>query len=205
MSNIYKGEFQDYEGNVVYPHTSADVVFATDGQTIQKKLNDAEIDYTDVKAQLTSGEHEFRFGITADGEYGYHKEVDGADTVVPFKNKSLFHEQVISLNTQNNTRYVNFNIDKGEYFLTFGINYNYITYSPFDKLTYDANDITIEKIVDYEGGHNGQNRNRTAFIRVVANKKTTLRAILNYNGQTAYQSIGNLLLVGDGEIVTEIV
>ena len=85
MSNIYKGEFQDYEGNVVYPHTSADVVFATDGQTIQKKLNDAEIDYTDVKAQLTSGEHEFRFGITADGEYGYHKEVEGADTVVPFK------------------------------------------------------------------------------------------------------------------------
>lgn len=85
MSNIYKGEFQDYEGNVVYPHTSADVVFATDGQTIQKKLNDAEIDYTDVKAQLTSGEHEFRFGVTADGEYGYHKEVEGADTVVPFK------------------------------------------------------------------------------------------------------------------------
>ena len=84
MSNIYKGEFQDYEGNVVYPHTSADVVFATDGQTIQKKLNDAEIDYTDVKAQLTSGEHEFRFGVTADGEFGYHKEVEGADTVVPF-------------------------------------------------------------------------------------------------------------------------
>lgn len=84
MSNIYKGEFQDYEGNVVYPHTSADVVFATDGQTIQKKLNDAEIDYTDVKAQLTSGEHEFRFGVTADGEFGYHKEVEGADTVIPF-------------------------------------------------------------------------------------------------------------------------
>ena len=85
MSNIYKGEFQDYEGNVVYPHTSADVVFATDGQTIQKKLNDAEIDYTDVKAQLIAGEHEFRFGVTADGEFGYHKEVEGADTVIPFK------------------------------------------------------------------------------------------------------------------------
>lgn len=89
MSNIYKGEFQDYEGNVVYPHTSADVVFATDGQTIQKKLNDAEIDYTDVKAQLTSGEHEFRFGITADGEFGYHKEVEGADTVIPFSSGKI--------------------------------------------------------------------------------------------------------------------
>lgn len=125
--------------------------------------------------------------------------------MIPFENKSLFYEQIISLNTQGNTRYVNFNIDKGEYFLTFGINYNYIDYSPFDQLEYDINDINVQKIADYEGGLNGQNRNKTAFIRVVANKKTTLRAILKYNGQTAYQSIGNLLLVGDGEIVTEIV
>lgn len=99
MSNIYKGEFQDYEGNVVYPHTSADVVFATDGQTIQKKLNDAEIDYTDVKAQLTSGEHEFRFGITADGEYGYHKEVEGADTVVPFKSGLKLYQSDVTKDT----------------------------------------------------------------------------------------------------------
>ena len=39
MSNIYKGEFQDYEGNVVYPHTTADVVYTTDGKTVQSKLN----------------------------------------------------------------------------------------------------------------------------------------------------------------------
>ena len=47
----------------------------------------------DVKAQLTSGEHEFRFGVTADGEYGYHKEVEGADTVVPFNKPTLLWEQ----------------------------------------------------------------------------------------------------------------
>lgn len=40
MSNIYKGEFQDYEGNVVYPHTTADVVFGTDGKTVQARLNE---------------------------------------------------------------------------------------------------------------------------------------------------------------------
>lgn len=88
MSNIYKGEFQDYEGNVVYPHTTADVVFTTDGQTIQKKMNEQGIDYDSIKAQLTAGEHEFRFGVTADGEFGYHKEVEGADTVIPFSGKS---------------------------------------------------------------------------------------------------------------------
>ena len=48
-------------------------------------------------------------------------------------------------------------------------------------------------------------RNRTAFIRIVANKQTKLRAKLRYNGQSAYQSVGNLLLVGDGKIETEIV
>lgn len=40
MSNIYKGEFQDHEGNVVYPHTTADVVFCTDGRTAQARLNE---------------------------------------------------------------------------------------------------------------------------------------------------------------------
>lgn len=111
MSNIYKGEFQDYEGNVVYPHTSADVVFATDGQTIQKKLNDAEIDYTDVKAQLTSGEHEFRFGVTADGEFGYHKEVEGADTVIPFKSAKVNTKLHIS-DRLSGALTVTFEIDK---------------------------------------------------------------------------------------------
>lgn len=42
MSNVYKGEFQDHEGNVVYPHSQADVVFCTDGETVQSKLNKTE-------------------------------------------------------------------------------------------------------------------------------------------------------------------
>jgi hypothetical protein len=42
MSNIYKGEMQDYEGNTVYPHTEADIVFCADGTTAQSKLNKYE-------------------------------------------------------------------------------------------------------------------------------------------------------------------
>ena len=32
------GELQDNEGNVVYPHTEASVVFCSDGGTVQEKL-----------------------------------------------------------------------------------------------------------------------------------------------------------------------
>lgn len=42
MANTFKGEMQDYEGNVIYPHTDADVVFCTDGETVQNKLNRTE-------------------------------------------------------------------------------------------------------------------------------------------------------------------
>ena len=42
MSDIYKGELQDYEGNTIYPHSEADVIFCTDGETTQSKLNKYE-------------------------------------------------------------------------------------------------------------------------------------------------------------------
>ena len=38
MAEILKGELQDYQGNTLYPHTDSDVVFCTDGQTVQDKL-----------------------------------------------------------------------------------------------------------------------------------------------------------------------
>lgn len=38
MSDIYKGELQDYKGNTVYNHTEADVVFCADGESVQKKI-----------------------------------------------------------------------------------------------------------------------------------------------------------------------
>lgn len=42
MSDIYKGELQDYKGNTIYPHSEADVIFCTDGETTQSKLNKYE-------------------------------------------------------------------------------------------------------------------------------------------------------------------
>lgn len=40
MPNIYKGELQDHEGNTIYPHTESDVVFMTDGQTVEEFLQE---------------------------------------------------------------------------------------------------------------------------------------------------------------------
>lgn len=42
MSDIYKGELQDNEGNTIYPHTEADIVFCNDGKTMQEKITDME-------------------------------------------------------------------------------------------------------------------------------------------------------------------
>lgn len=42
MSDIYKGELQDNQGNTIYPHTEADVTFCADGETVQKKITDME-------------------------------------------------------------------------------------------------------------------------------------------------------------------
>ncbi len=42
MSDIYKGELQDNEGNTIYPHTEADVVFCADGKTMQEKITSME-------------------------------------------------------------------------------------------------------------------------------------------------------------------
>lgn len=56
MANTYKGEMQDYEGNVIYPHTEADVVFCTDGQTVQSRLNKTEGVFGAIKGITDSAE-----------------------------------------------------------------------------------------------------------------------------------------------------
>ncbi|MBU9728262.1 hypothetical protein, partial [Diplocloster modestus] len=38
MSEILKIECQDENGNIFYSHTSADVVFCADGETVEQKL-----------------------------------------------------------------------------------------------------------------------------------------------------------------------
>lgn len=39
MPNIYVGELQDYEGNTIYPHTEAQVVWMPEGESIADFLN----------------------------------------------------------------------------------------------------------------------------------------------------------------------
>lgn len=40
MSNVYVGELQDYEGNTVYPHTEASVVWMPEGQSLSDFMKD---------------------------------------------------------------------------------------------------------------------------------------------------------------------
>lgn len=109
MSNIYKGEMQDYQGNTIYPHTEADVVFCSDGETVQEKLvkqetalgsvtgktdslevNDSNILATSMAVHKLKTElGGLKFGIDEDGNYGYYK--DGADTVTPFKSQEIIY------------------------------------------------------------------------------------------------------------------
>lgn len=53
-------------------------------------VNELNSNVNDLNNRLTASGKSFHFGITADGEYGYHKEVDGADTVIPFKTKGNY-------------------------------------------------------------------------------------------------------------------
>ncbi len=44
MSNVYVGELQDYEGNTVYPHTEATVVWLPEGQSVAEFIRDEVTD-----------------------------------------------------------------------------------------------------------------------------------------------------------------
>lgn len=106
MSDIYKGELQDNQGNTLYPHTEADVVFCADGETAQSKLNkyedslgnvtgktdSLEVDNSNILAtskavkKLSDNMGGLRFGTDGDGNYGYY----GADgSLIPFKSTQM--------------------------------------------------------------------------------------------------------------------
>lgn len=106
MADIYKGELQDNLGNTVYPHTESDVVFCTDGETVQEKLagydnvignvigtsgslevNDANIlATTEATKQLDEKFGGLRFGTDGDGNVGYY----GADgSLIPFSSGDI--------------------------------------------------------------------------------------------------------------------
>ena len=105
MSNIYKGEMQDYEGNTIYPHTASDVVFCPDGETVQQKLSKAETTLDNITGVSDSTELDdgtklatskavnalrenvnsslggLSFAQDENGKWGYKV---GADAVIPF-------------------------------------------------------------------------------------------------------------------------
>lgn len=75
-------------GKQVYPQTSADQIIKADGSKLET-VNGISVDNADnlnghpASYYATTDAVPFKFGIDANGNYGYIK--DGADTVTPFK------------------------------------------------------------------------------------------------------------------------
>lgn len=121
MSNIYKGEMQDYEGNTIYPHTASDVVFCPDGETVQQKLSKAENTLDNITGVSDSTELDdgtklatskavnalrenvnsslggLSFAQDENGKWGYKV---GADSVIPFSSGGT-----VTLTFPNQSRY----------------------------------------------------------------------------------------------------
>ena len=110
MAEILKGELQDYQGNTLYPHSKADVVFCEDGTTAQAKLtkyenalgsvtgktDSLEVDNANIlatskavsnlKKNVENSLGGLTFGKDGDGNYGYY----GADgSLIPFKSTEI--------------------------------------------------------------------------------------------------------------------
>lgn len=111
MSDIYKGELQDYEGNTIYPHSEADVIFCTDGETAQSKLNKYEealgnvtgvtdsLEVDDSKILVSAKAlHKVNSSLQDQPDFVYdstgkitgYKTKVGADTVFPFSSGSNY-------------------------------------------------------------------------------------------------------------------
>lgn len=125
MSDIYKGELQDYKGNTIYPHSEADVIFCTDGETTQSKLNKYEnalgnvtgvtdsLEVDDSKILVSAKAlHKVNSSLVSDiyvGDDGnLHKVVGGADTVLPFSSGAsgtltIGFNFEVRMNTQDGT------------------------------------------------------------------------------------------------------
>lgn len=106
MSDIYKGELQDYQGNTVYPHTEADVVFCTDGGNVQERLvehdtklnettNSLEVNNKDIipdsraTYKLAQKLGNCEFSVQGDGAYVTYTPAGGADPVTKKLGDSL--------------------------------------------------------------------------------------------------------------------
>lgn len=115
MAVTKRGEMQDNNGDVFYPHTESNIVFCADGETVQEKLANTEkvlgestgttgsLEINDANKLVTSDatyQLDQKFGgveqFIVDGETGKitgYKTKVGADTVFPF---SSIKEQTVT-------------------------------------------------------------------------------------------------------------
>lgn len=98
--NYHIGELQDSDGNVVYPHTEASVVFCADGKTVQEKL--------------TSGGIEVLAGVT-----GKTDSLEVSDSNILATSKAVNNLKTEVNNTLANKSYVNKSETLGQALLSF--------------------------------------------------------------------------------------
>ena len=78
MADIYKGELQDYKGNTLYNHSEADVIFCTDGETVQEKLAKTEEVLGDSTGKTGSLEvNDSQKLVTSDATYQLAQKMGG--------------------------------------------------------------------------------------------------------------------------------
>lgn len=166
MSNIYKGELQDNEGNSIYPHTEADIVFCADGKTAQEKLNKYENALGTVTGKTDSSDVSNsnilatskaiknvndKFGgykfTTKNGKIAYYKESEGADSAVPFNSVSnlkllqyfYYNGTSATINIPSNTQFLlipTYDINILTYNVNPMVGSNYILSKVGDSITF---------------------------------------------------------------------
>ena len=171
MSDILKGELQDSQGNTIYPHTEADVVFCADGETAQSKLTKYEdalgnvtgvtdsLEVDDSKVLVSSKAlHKVNSSLVAngsqlymdyhDGKYGVNTDPErGADTFIPFRSISSIKVQTKLIQTSKSWYdwTVNLVIDDvvvASYTHSIGTHAVYTCYSP------DGGSVTVGNVIN---------------------------------------------------------
>ena len=160
MSDIYKGELQDYEGNTIYPHSEADVIFCTDGETAQSKLNKYEEALGDVTGvtdslevddskilvsakalhKVNSSLNGMKFGKDGDGNCGYY----GADgSLIPFNRIKKIPKSLSVSSGWKGYTYRTITLVVPELTEIYGVMYNYSTSFPIVITGINGNSISI--------------------------------------------------------------
>ena len=110
MADICKGELQDNLSNTLYPHTTSDIVFCTDGETVQDKLTRYEDSLGSVTGKTDSlGVNDSNILATSKAVNNLKKDVENS-----LENLSDSLSDMIKVFVGKNTSKITVSRDKSE-------------------------------------------------------------------------------------------